>query len=98
VSDIRKLLHELADSVADSLETNPEAARYYDQDSSPLPSHTHCKLVRSGALPGFRRHGRVLVERAVMHRYIEEGRVEPAAETEEEKEVAAAIAQIRRTG
>lgn len=97
MSDLRALLHQLADVVADHLESLPDHARYYDQDSSPLPSATHCRLVRRGALPGFKRHGRVLVERAVMHRYIEQGRVAPT-ETEEDSAVADAVAQLRRTG
>lgn len=96
--DLRSLLHQVADVIADRLEQGADAARYYDQDTSPLPAPTHCKLVRQGVIPGFRRHGRVLVERAVMHRYIEQGRVEPAAGSEEDRAVAAAVAQMRRTG
>jgi hypothetical protein len=76
VSDLRALLHQLADAVADRLEQN-DGPRYYDQDTSPLPKQTHCRLVRQGTLPGFKRAGRVLVERAAMHRYIEQARVEP---------------------
>lgn len=98
MSRLRVLLHELADAVADQLDQQTEAARYYDQDSSPLPSQTHCKLVRQGLLPGFKRHGRVLVERPAMHRYIEEGRVAPVVANEEDRAVADAVAQIRRTG
>lgn len=97
MSRLRALLHELADVVADHLEALPDEARYYDQDTSPLPSATHCRLVRRGTLPGFKRHGRVLVERAAMHRYIEQGRVDPTA-AEEDSAVADAVAQLRRTG
>jgi hypothetical protein len=78
MSDLRALLHQLADAVADRLEQSTDA-RYYDQDTSPLPSATHCRLVRRGTLPGFKRHGRVFVERVVMHRYIEAAAVEPMA-------------------
>lgn len=97
MSRLRALLHELADVVADHLDAQPDQARYYDQDTSPLPAATHCKLVRRGTLPGFKRHGRVLVERAIMHRYIEQGRVEPTV-NDEDAEVAAAVAQLRKTG
>ena len=97
MSRLRALLHELADEVMDKLESLSGDARYYDQDSSPLPAATHCRLVRRGTLPGFKRHGRVLVERAIMHRYIEQGRVEPVT-TDEDSAVADAVAQLRRAG
>lgn len=97
MSELRALLHKLADAVADHLESLPEQARYYDQDSSPLPAQTHCRLVRRGVLPGFKRHGRVLVERAVMHRYIEQGQAEPAVSKDElDDAVAAAVSQLQR--
>lgn len=97
MSQLRSLLHQLADAVADHLEQLPEAARYYDQDTSPLPGQTHCRLVRRGVLPGFKRNGRVFVERAVMHRYIEEGRVDPrSSEQVDEDEVLNAL--LRKAG
>ncbi len=71
MSRLRALLHELADELANTLETRADGARYYDQDTSPLPAPTHLKLVRRGLLPGFKRHGRVFVERAAMHEYID---------------------------
>lgn len=98
MSQLRDLLHSLADVVADHLEQSVASARYYDQDTSPLPAPTHCRLVRNGTLPGYKRHGRVLVERAVMHRYIEQGRVEPTVATDEDEAVAAAVNQLRRAG
>ena len=76
MSRLRDLLHELADNVADKLELLSGDARYYDQHNSPLPPATHCKLVRCGKIPGYKRGGRILVEREAMHRYIEEARVE----------------------
>ena len=77
MSRLRDLLHELADNVADKLDSLNGDARYYDQHNSPLPPATHCKLVRCGKIAGYKRAGRVLVEREVMHRYIEAARVEP---------------------
>ncbi len=77
MSRLRDLLHELADNVADKLDSLKGDARYYDQHNSPLPPATHCKLVRCGKIAGYKRAGRVLVEREVMHRYIEAARVEP---------------------
>lgn len=76
MSRLRDLLHELADNVADKLESLKSDARYYDQHNSPLPPATHCKLVRCGKLAGYKRGGRILVEREEMHRYIEAARVE----------------------
>ncbi len=78
MSRLRDLLHELADSVADKLDSLNSDARYYDQHNSPLPPATHCKLVRCGKIAGYKRAGRVLVEREVMHRYIEAARIELA--------------------
>lgn len=77
MSRLRDLLHELADNVADKLESLKGDARYYDQHNSPLPAATHCKLVRCGKLPGYKRGGRILVEREEMHRYIAAARVTP---------------------
>lgn len=76
MSRLRDLLHELADNVADKLESLSSDARYYDQHNSPLPPATHCKLVRCGKIAGYKRGGRVLVEREEMHRYIEAARIE----------------------
>lgn len=73
---LRDTLRALADALADKLEPT-EDARYYDQDSSPFPADMHCRLVRTGELPGFKSHGRVFVERADMHRFIEAHRVVP---------------------
>lgn len=77
---LRSLLHQLADEIANRLETDPLEAEYYDQDSSPLPAATHCKLVRRGYLQGFKLHGRVLVKRADMRAYIEQHKVDPIPE------------------
>jgi hypothetical protein len=100
MSDLRELLHRLADTVADHLEPRARGDRYYDQDTSPLPPATYCKLVRCGALPGFKRHGRILVEREVLHRYIEAGRVAPpvSADVDEERAVEQAVDQLRKVG
>jgi hypothetical protein len=102
VSDLRKLLHGLADAIADHLEAGSEQARYYDQDTSPLPRETHCRLVRSGAIVGFKRAGRVLVERETMHRYIDAGRVDPTLPHAQDNDavVAAGLKQLglRRAG
>jgi hypothetical protein len=99
MSRVRDLLHQLADAVADQLEQRGNQARFYDQDDSPLPAATHCRLVRTGALPGFKRHGRVLVERAIMDRYIEQGRVDASQNvSEEDAAVEAALKRFKRTG
>lgn len=77
MSRLRALLHELADEVANHLDAQVERARYYDQDTSPLPAATHCRLVRAGDLPGHKVAGRILVEREAMHRFIAAHKVEP---------------------
>ena len=93
MSRLRDLLHELADNVADKLESLSSDARYYDQHNSPLPPATHCKLVRCGKLPGFKRSGRILVEREAMHRYIEAARVDPmvAADSPDDENPSATV-------
>ena len=101
MSRLRALLHELADELANHLEAGVEQSRYYDQDSSPLPSETHCRLVRAGLLPGFVRHRRVLVLRHDMHRYIETAKLEPLpTELDRDAVVTAGLKQLgmRRTG
>lgn len=75
--DLRQLLHALSDAVADHLERAVLAAEYYDQDSSPLPPHSHTQLVRTGLVAGFKVARRLLVRRKDMHAYIERHRVEP---------------------
>lgn len=75
--NLRELLHALADDLADRVEARSDADEYYDQASSPLPARTHCRLVRSGAVPGFKVRGRVLVRRADLRAYIERHPVEP---------------------
>jgi hypothetical protein len=101
VSRLRALLHELADNVADKLESLSGDARYYDQHNSPLPAATHCKLVRCGKLAGYKRGGRVLVEREEMHRYIEAARVEPEVAVDKPDDVATSAtlerAPVRKT-
>ncbi len=76
MSRLRDLLHELADNVADKLDSLKSDSRYYDQHNSPLPPAAHCKLVRCGKIAGYKRGGRILVEREAMHAYIEAARVE----------------------
>ena len=39
--NIREILHALSDALADHLERDAPSAEYYDQESSPLPPHTH---------------------------------------------------------
>lgn len=102
MNDLRTLLHALADAVADRFEQPFDATEYYDQESSPLPSATHCRLVRRGAIEGFKVHGRVLVRRAEMHRYIESHKVEPLPAADEpqskDKAVASALANLGLKG
>jgi hypothetical protein len=50
---------------------------YYDQHDSPLGSRLHCRLVRCGALPGFRAGRRVLVRRSDLDIYLEHHRIAP---------------------
>lgn len=99
---LRALLHELADEVADKLESLSGDARYYDQDNSPLPATTHCRLVRSGRLVGRKVAGRVLVERETMHAFINAHAQSPNVDKEEDKDavVTAALKQLgmRRAG
>lgn len=96
MSRLRALLHELADEVADKLESLTGDARYYDQDSSPLPAATHCRLVRQGKLAGHKLAGRVLVERVVMHAFIDAHRV--TQELVEEDNDALVAANFKRLG
>ncbi len=100
MSRIRSLLHDLADAVADHLEEHVEAARYYDQESSPLPAAAHCRLVRTGVLKGFKRAGRVFVERTDMHRFIEAGAVVPrvSVAVDEDAELERVLANLRKAG
>ena len=93
MSRLRDLLHELADNVADKLELLSGDARYYDQHNSPLPPATHCKLVRCGKIPGYKRGGRILVEREAMHRYIEAARVDPAVMRDEPDDATSATVE-----
>ncbi|HKY40692.1 MAG TPA: hypothetical protein VJN18_32375 [Polyangiaceae bacterium] len=86
MSRIRDLLVGLAHAVADHLESLPEQAKYYDQHNTPLSKQTHLRLARTGVLPSFKRAGRVFVERAVMHRYIEEGKVETRTEGQQDED------------
>jgi Helix-turn-helix domain len=50
---------------------------YVDQHNSPLGARRHCRLVRSGELPGYRSGRRYLVRRADLDRYLEQHRIEP---------------------
>jgi hypothetical protein len=102
MSRLRDLLHELADNVADKLDSLRGDARYYDQHNSPLPAATHCKLVRSGKVAGYKRAGRILVEREEMHRYIEAARVDPTVSQDEPGDPSPSAtverAAVRKTG
>ena len=75
--NVRELLHALSDALADHLERATTSAEYYDQESSPLPPHTHALLVRSGLVPGFKVARRILVKRKDLHAYIDLHKVEP---------------------
>jgi hypothetical protein len=95
----RELLHQLADVVADALDRDAAGLDYYDQKSSPLPSVTHCRLVRKGILKGFKVAGRVLVKRSEMHAYIASKEVEPIpAADEPESEQKTVDALLRSAG
>lgn len=96
MSRLRSLLHELADEVADRLEAISGDARYYDQGNSPLPATTHCRLVRRGKIVGHKVAGRVLVERAAMHAFIESHQTTP--ELDEEDNDALIAANFKRLG
>lgn len=96
MSRLRALLHELADEVADKLESLSGDARYYDQGTSPLPANTHCRLVRSGKLAGRKVAGRVLVEREVMHAFIDAH--ETSTSLAEEDNDALLAANFKRLG
>jgi hypothetical protein len=55
---------------------------WIDQAHSPLGRRTHCRLVRSGALPGVSVHRRVLVRRRDLDAYVEARRAPPAGTDE----------------
>jgi excisionase family DNA binding protein len=73
----RELLVELAESVADALDSASRESEFYDQRSSPLPTRTYTQLVRRGEVPGYKVKGRILVRRSDLHEYIERHRVAP---------------------
>ncbi|HWA29024.1 MAG TPA: helix-turn-helix domain-containing protein [Lacunisphaera sp.] len=75
----RDLLRTLADILAERLESEESGREYYDQKNSPLTPDTHMRLVRCGALPGYKVGGRILVKRADMHAFIEAHKVQPVA-------------------
>lgn len=52
--------------------------QYVDQKNSPLGSRLHCRLVRSGELPGYRAGRRILVRRADLDAYLERHRIAPS--------------------
>ncbi|MEI9939301.1 MAG: hypothetical protein WDO69_18930 [Pseudomonadota bacterium] len=81
------------------LERATTSAEYYDQESSPLPPHTHALLVRTGLVPGFKVARRVLVKRKDLHAYIELHKVEPnVASTTPDSEDAAVEQLLGRAG
>ncbi len=97
--NVRELLHALSDALADHLERGAPSAEYYDQETSPLPPHTHALLVRTGLVPGFKVARRVLVKRKDLHAYIELHKVEPnVASTMPDSEAAAVEQLLGRAG
>jgi hypothetical protein len=50
---------------------------YVDQRHSPLGARLHCRLARTGELPGYRAGRRVLIQRAHIEAYLERHRVTP---------------------
>ena len=97
--NVRQLLHALSDALADHFEQGDLSDEYYDQESSPLPPHTHALLVRTGLVPGFKVARRVLVKRKDLHAYIELHKVEPnVASTAPESEDAAVEQLLGRAG
>ncbi len=63
------------------------ADEYIDQHRSPLGRRLHCRLVRSGALEGYRAGRRVLAKQSAIDAYLQQHRVlpmEPAVGSEDE--------------
>jgi hypothetical protein len=84
-SRLSELYRELSDAHGKLARTCGED--YVDQHESPLGKRLHCRLVRSGALEGFRAGRRLLVRRAAIDEYLAKHRVaptEPAVGTEDE--------------
>lgn len=97
MNDIRKMLHDLADSLASQLEKKEgEDDGYYDQTNSPLPRNTHNRMVRLGKVPGFKVAGRILVKRSDMHDFIQSHKVNPVLPMDEDDDaiVAAGMKQL----
>jgi hypothetical protein len=96
-----ELLEMLTEELRKETEAQPGPV-YYDQTNSPLPRETHCRLVRSGKLTGFKVAGRILVKRDEMHSFIESFKVEPHIPLTDDDEavVAAALGMhgIKRAG
>jgi hypothetical protein len=67
---------------------------WVDQRSSPLGSRLHCRLVRSGALPGYRAGRRVLVRKADLDQYLEGHRIAPTERRDEANEIDQLLAKM----
>jgi hypothetical protein len=63
-------------------ELGDRADDWIDQAHSPLGRRMHCRLVRTGALPGVSVHRRVLVRRRDLDAYIEARRPPPGDDLE----------------
>lgn len=73
------------------------ADEYVDQHHSPLGSRLHCRLVRTGELPGFKAGRRILVRRGDIDSYLEKHRVapsEPAGGADEEALLLSMLAKV----
>jgi hypothetical protein len=70
-----------------------------DQAESPLGSRLHCRLIRSGEIPGYRAGRALLARRRDIDAWLEQHRVqptEPAVGTEDDDDALLAAAGARK--
>jgi len=71
---------------------------YCDQHSSPLGPRLHCRLINTGALPGFRVGRRLLAKHVDIDAYIERHRIVPTeptlATTDRDSEILQMLARV----
>jgi excisionase family DNA binding protein len=84
-SRLADLYRELSDAHGKLARTGGED--YVDQHHSPLGRRLRCRLVRSGAMEGYRAGRRILTKRSAIDEYLAQHRIaptEPAVGTEDE--------------
>jgi len=89
-----QLHSKLAELYEDLARVHSELARedgdeLFDQKTSPLGRKLHCRLIRSGQLPGYQAGRRLLAKKSDVLAYLEQHRVkptDPAVGTQDEDE------------